>query len=228
MSAPFDDVSDDYAALVQSSIAFAGQEHAYFARRKADVLRALVGRHLDDGGLTGVDVGCGVGAMEHHLGGLFERLVGVDPSAASVARSERAHPGLEVLHGDGTALPLGDGVSDVTFTANVLHHVDPGARNSVVAEMARVTRPGGLVVAFEHNPANPLTRLSVARCEFDEGVELVWPRELRRRFSAAGLHPVERRYIVFTPFDVAWQHRIEERIGWLPLGAQHVLAARRT
>ena len=28
---------------------------------------------------------------------------------------------------------------------------------------------------YEHNPLNPLTRLAVARSEFDEGVELLTP-----------------------------------------------------
>lgn len=228
MTRSFDEASDAYAELVQSSISFAGQEHDFFVRRKAEVLAALVGRHLPgDGRWTGVDVGCGIGAIEHHLTGVFAHLIGVEPSGPSVERAAAALPELEFRVGDGTALPLDDAVADVTFTVNVLHHVDPGARDRVVAEMARVTRPGGLVVAFEHNPLNPLTRLSVARCEFDDGVELLRPREIRRRFTRAGLDPVDRRYILFTPFDVAWQHRVEAKLGWLPFGAQHLLAARR-
>ncbi len=227
MTDRFDEASDRYVDLVQDSIAFAGQEHEFFVRRKADALKGLVARHLEAGPLTAVDVGCGIGAMEHHLEGTFRKIIGVEPSADAAARAAAAHPDVEIHRGDGTALPLDDEISDVTFVVNVLHHVDPPDRDAVIAEMVRVTRPGGLVVAFEHNPANPLTRRSVARCEFDEGVELLWPRETRRRFAAAGLTAVERRYIVFTPFDVAWQHRIESRLGWLPLGAQYHLAARR-
>ena len=74
---------------------------------------------------------------------------------------------------------------------------------------------------------NPLTRRSVNACEFDEGVELLGRRELRSRLGTAGLDEVEHRYIVFSPFDVAWQHRIEHYLGKVPLGAQQYVAGRR-
>ena len=48
-----------------------------------------------------------------------------------------------------------------------------------VAELARVVRPGGLVVVFEHNPLNPLTRLVVSRVTFDDGVRLLRSGERR-------------------------------------------------
>ena len=57
-------------------------------------------------------------------------------------------------------------------------------------------------------------------------LELLWARELRQRFRGAGIVEAERRYVLFTPFDVAWQHRVENYLGRLPLGTQHYLAGR--
>ncbi len=228
MTTPFDDASPEYADLVQDSISFAGQEHGYFVKRKVEALTDVTRRNLGDlAQLRALDIGCGVGTAEAYMRGLFGHLLACDPSVQSAGRAGGQDPGSGFFAADGTQLPLDDAVVDLAFTINVLHHVDPSERDEFVAEMVRVVRPGGLAVVFEHNPLNPLTRLSVARCEFDEGVELLTPRELQARLEQAGTRLIEKRYVLFTPFDVAWQHRIENRLGRLPLGAQHYAAARK-
>lgn len=228
MTASFDDKADRYGELVQSSISFAGQEREYFTRRKADGLTAVTRRLLGDpADLVALDVGAGVGETDSLLAGRFGRLISCDPSSAAVGRATERNQGVPYVVAAGTRLPFSAGAVDLAFAVNVLHHVDPLDRPAFLAELTRVVRPGGAVVAFEHNPWNPLTRLSVARCEFDEGVELLSARELRSGLAQAGLDIVERRYVIFTPFDSAWQHRLEDRIGRLALGAQHYVAARR-
>jgi SAM-dependent methyltransferase len=225
----FDSTATTYHDDVQASIDFAGAEHDYYLRRKADSLVDLARRHLSDpGGLLLLDVGAGVGGLDTHLVEHFGTVISCDPSVGSTMQATRHVPTAGVLAAGGEALAIRDRTVDIAVAVNVMHHIAPGGRNSVVAEMIRVVRPGGLVAIFEHNPLNPLTRRSVANCPFDEGVELLGRREVRRRLRHPLLTEVERRYIIFTPFDVAWQHRVEARIGWLPLGAQHVVVARRT
>ncbi len=95
-----------------------------------------------------LDVGCGPGSITLDLAGRAGEVVGVDASAAVVqrARSAAAAKGehrtrFEVA--EATALPFADDSFDVTHAHQVLQHVtDPVA---VLGEMARVTRPGGLV-----------------------------------------------------------------------------------
>lgn len=54
---------------------------------------------------------------------------------------------------DGYLLPLADGVADVTFSSNVLEHVaDP---QTFLSELARVTRPGGLIYVSFTNWLSP-------------------------------------------------------------------------
>ncbi|MFF8671552.1 class I SAM-dependent methyltransferase [Streptomyces sp. NPDC015242] len=54
---------------------------------------------------------------------------------------------------DGYLLPLRDGVADVTFSSNVLEHVaDP---ETFLSELARVTRPGGLIYVSFTNWLSP-------------------------------------------------------------------------
>jgi hypothetical protein len=106
--------------------------------------------------------------------------------------------------------------------------VPPGDRPALAAEMRRVTRPGGLVAIFEHNPWNPLTRKAVRDCPFDEDAELLSRPEARGLASEAGLQRVESPFIIFFPREGERRQWIERRLGWLPLGAQYYVAGRRT
>jgi len=224
----FDNHAKTYRDDVQSSISFSGQDVEYFTRRKADLLRSITERLLGDcTGLVALDVGSGSGSMDAVLTGHFGLLAGCDPSVKSVEMAAADNTEPRYLAADGASLPYRDSSVDVAFAINVLHHVEPPDRDGFLAEVSRVVRPGGLVLIFEHNPWNPLTRVSVSRCEFDEGVELLTKRELRERVTRCGLQPLEQRYIVFTPIDSPLVHRIENRLGGIPLGAQQYTVAMR-
>lgn len=172
-----------------------------------------------------VDVGCGLGLVHRHLGPLTGRLEGIDVSPGLIEEAERRNPGGRYRTFDGGRLPYEDGAVDLTFAICVLHHVDPAARTEFVNELLRVTRTGGLVAVFEHNPLNPLTRLVVRRCAFDEGVVLVRRRALERLLAGAAGSGVGSRYILFTPWKKAWA--LERPLGRVPLGAQYVTYATR-
>ena len=89
-------------------------------------------------------------------------------------------------------------------------------------EMRRVVRPGGLVCLIEHNPLNPLTRLAVARCEFDRDAVLLRAGRMRRLLGDAGLRHVDTRYFALLPWATPFMRRIEHSMRNLPLGAQYV------
>jgi SAM-dependent methyltransferase len=103
-----------------------------------------------------LDIGCGSGAVTRTLarrvapGG---RAVGMDASAAllEVARELANKAGLgatiEFKEGDCRALPFPDASFDAVVAATTLSHVPDPAR--ALAEMVRVTRPGGRVGVFD-------------------------------------------------------------------------------
>ncbi len=229
MSSDFDRYSGDYADVVQQSIDFAGQDVAFFTEVKVRVLLAAARRHIGETQtLRVLDVGCGVGLTESFLVGRCAEVHGVDVSAASVRRAQHDHPKARFQTFDGQRLPFEDRHFDLVFAINVMHHVPPSERDPLVAEMARTLRPGGLAAIAEHNPWNPLTRRAVSLCPFDEDAVLLRRGESRRRLERAGLKCVEARYILFFPWRGARWRAIEARLGWLPLGAQHLVAARRS
>jgi SAM-dependent methyltransferase len=94
-----------------------------------------------------VDVGCGTGALTTVLAELIgpDHVAAVDPSEPFVEECRLRVPGADVRVGPAEALPFPDATFDRALSQLVFHFVhDPAA---AVGEMARVTRPGGLVAA---------------------------------------------------------------------------------
>jgi SAM-dependent methyltransferase len=226
MAMPPNEAAELYELQVEDAIRFARREHAFFLAAKAEALLELVERRLPSGApVRALDVGCGDGRLDAMLEPLGE-LHGVDVSPEMVATAAESVPHGCFQVADGTHLPFADGAFDLTFTICALHHVEPLDRPSYMQELARVTRAGGLVVVFEHNPVNPLTRLVVRRCAFDEGVVLAGRRRVSRLARAAGLTVEEVRYILLFPWKRAPFPQLERRLARLPAGAQYFLAAR--
>lgn len=89
-----------------------------------------------------LDVACGGGLLAPHLDGKGYRHLGIDLSPTAV-RVARVH-GVTPVRGDVARLPVADAVADVVVAGEILEHVPdlPG----VIAELARVLRPGGTLV----------------------------------------------------------------------------------
>jgi SAM-dependent methyltransferase len=225
----FDPYRASYREAVERSIAFARTELDFFTRAKVRALLALVAQRVGDPSrLSFLDVGCGPGETDRFLEGRVGRLTGVDVASRLVDVAQEQNPWAEYRAiRPGEPLPYPTQAFDVSFAVCVLHHVGPPQRPGLVREMARVTRSGGLVAIFEHNPWNPLTRRAVAGCEFDEDAVLLTRREAGRLLRDSALAAVEGSYILFFTRESTLLSRIERRLGQIPLGAQYVVSGRR-
>jgi SAM-dependent methyltransferase len=132
------------------------------AAELADTVRRFVQPRGDERAL---DVGCGAGALALALAPLVHEVVGVDPVPELLALArERAPANASFVEGDGAALPFDDEAFDLAGTLRTLHHVAWPER--ILAELARVTRPGGQVLVVDQiAPADPLEALDVDRFE---------------------------------------------------------------
>ncbi|MDP9391642.1 MAG: methyltransferase domain-containing protein [Actinomycetota bacterium] len=89
-----------------------------------------------------VDLACGGGLMAPHAARLGYRHVGVDLGLAGLELA-RAH-GMSAVRGSVLAVPLADGCADVVVAGEILEHVEDDV--AVLAEAARLLRPGGTLV----------------------------------------------------------------------------------
>jgi len=157
------------------------------AARLAEAVRDFVQPRGDERAL---DVGTGAGALAFALAPLVREVVGLDPvpELLELAR-QRKLPNTEFVEGDGAALPFPDASFDLAGTLRTLHHVAQPDR--VVAELVRVTRPGGHVLVVDQlAPDDP--DAAAALHEFEtvrdpSHSRLLTDGELRELFTANGL-----------------------------------------
>ena len=223
----YDRHRDAYAAELDSAVSFSGKGHEFFTRRKAEELVALVERHVGPtGGLSALDVGTGIGLTDTFLHGRFASLTGVDVARGVLERAAERNPWAAYEAYDGERLPFGDGMFDVAFTVCVVQVLAPERRAAFVAELSRVTRPRGVVVVFEHNPYNLLTRLAVRRFPLGHDARMLPSRRVAQLLRAASCTVLESSHMLLFPSGAAAARAVERRLRRLPLGAQYAVAAR--
>jgi SAM-dependent methyltransferase len=99
---------------------------------------------------TALDAACGTGRYSEYLAGRGHQVVGVDSSPEMLDRARTRVPQGEFLLGDLHRLPLPDDTVDLVVSGLALAHVPELA--PVMAEFARVLRPGGhLVISDAHH-----------------------------------------------------------------------------
>jgi SAM-dependent methyltransferase len=219
----FDTYGKEYRDVVQASIDFSGLSYEFVTVAKADIMREVIAaRFGPEAKPTALDVGCGIGVLHRYIRDRFTRLCAVDVSTACLEQAARANSGVDYRAYNGAELPFASGEFDFAYAICVLHHVPPANWLGFIREITRVIRPGGVLCIIEHNPLNPLTQLSVRRCEFDRDAVLLPSWRTAGLMVQAGLRAVESRYFLLLPSAAAPARAIERGLARLPLGAQYI------
>ena len=117
-----------------------------------------------------LDVGCGTGALAERLAARGYEVVGVDPSDGMLEVLRRRCPAVRAVQASGTELPFDDDSFQLVVTVATMHHIaDPDAVRQALIEMVRVSRPGGRIVIWDHNPHNPYWGPLMSRVPQDTG-----------------------------------------------------------
>ena len=222
----FERYKDTYQQKVQEAIKFTGQDLDFFTEAKVRNLLHLTRRQLGDSRrLTTLDVGCGVGITDFYLTGHFKKLHGIDLGRGMIRKASILNPKASYRFYKGGKLPYRTGSMDITFAICVMHHVPQAHMGSFSREMVRVTRKGGIIAVFEHNPFNPLTLRAVSTCDLDVDAILLRRTQVAHLLETAGAAVVEKKYILFTPFRGVFFALLDQWLGFIPLGAQYFVAA---
>jgi demethylmenaquinone methyltransferase/2-methoxy-6-polyprenyl-1,4-benzoquinol methylase len=199
----FDRIAHVYDRM--NSVMTAGMHHRW-RERAVDLARVGPGARC-------LDVATGTGDLAVELAGRGASVVGLDFSEGMLELARAKAPGIEWVQGNALELPYADGEFDaatVGFGARNLSDLDHG-----LAELARVTRPGGRVVILEITTPQRPPLSWFFRLWFDRVVPALGrvagdsdaysylpssvrrfpgPHELATRMAAAGLEDV--RWIV--------------------------------
>jgi SAM-dependent methyltransferase len=145
-----------------------------------------------------VDVGCGPGALTSELVQRGAQVAAVDPSPQFVTAAQERYPEAAVRQATAEELPFADDEFDAALAQLVVHFMaDPVGG---IAEMARVTRAGGVVAAsawdFEARRAPLSPFWSTAReldpdAQGESGRAGTGEGQLRELFTQAGLNDIE-------------------------------------
>ena len=192
----------------------------HIGRYGAELARALIDAAVVAPGDRALDVGCGPGALTSALVARAGagRVAAVDPSPPFAEACAARNPGAEVAVAAAEALPFPGAAFDRTLAQLVVNFMrDPAAG---VAEMRRVTRPGGTVAAAVWDYAGEMTllrrfwdaavALDPAASERDEGRSMPFCTEdaLAGLWSEAGLGDVRVTGVVvgaaYAGFDDLW------------------------
>jgi SAM-dependent methyltransferase len=218
----FDEIAEEYDSSIPEHV----MQH--LTDRRVELARSLTpaGKVLD--------VGCGTGRFLEGLPASYER-VGVDVSAGmlEIAREK----GLEVVQSSGAELPFEDDSFDLVTTFAVLHHlIDPEIVRSTLGEIARVLRPGGWAIVWDHNPLNPYWRFLMSRSPQDQGDERLVPaRLILDSLREAQMRDISLRRMTFTPdftppgalpFVARLERGLERIPGCRTIAAHNVVVAR--
>jgi ubiquinone/menaquinone biosynthesis C-methylase UbiE len=147
-------LSEHSAAIydTQVEVLFTGAADAMRRRALAPIAAWLQSRNQRD--VRGLDVGCGTGRLLASLHGAWPgmKLTGIDLSAPYLAEARRligrtARVKLEEAAAE--ALPFDDASLDLVVSSFLLHELPEKIRAQSLAEMARVLKPGGLLVIVD-------------------------------------------------------------------------------
>jgi SAM-dependent methyltransferase len=225
----FDQYAHDYREIINRVSRLSGETYESIIALRLAVLRDELGMAPPPAAI--LDFGCGTGVTERYLRELFpdSQITGIDASAESIRlATEQGLPRTTFIHFDRPHLPCPDRSFDLIYTNGTMHHIPAAERGAVMAELARLLKPGGSLCIFENNPRNPLTVRSMRQNPFDAGLEAVGAQELLPQAAAAGLAPTVVRYYFFFPRLLQGLRRFEPMLKRVPLGAQYLLRLVRT
>lgn len=119
--------------------------------------------------------------------------IGVEPDVAGIRKTlqlaEQESGQIHMVRGDGFFLPFSDREFDVVYSLGLVEHFEPDQSDALIAEHARVCKPGGKVIVAVPNLLNfPHTlRKAWLQNAYQFAPERsLTPRALRKAMTAAG------------------------------------------
>ncbi len=222
----FNKWAENYREVLSDSVKSDGYDFSEYKVRE-------LARYIADKECKLLDLGCGDGNSFRYVSKYIKNstYMGIDVAdkAIDIAKTNWSKFGADFVCYDGKKIPFDDESFDVVFIACVLHHVPVEDRTDLLKECHRVLKKDGMIIIFEHNLKNPITKKVVEACPFDDNAVFLEPKELFAILNKSGFADIKKRYTVFLPRKRFLKPfmGIEKYLWWCFMGGQYYCRAYR-
>jgi SAM-dependent methyltransferase len=240
-TSPFDSYAKSYENVHDQNLVPLGAESREFLNAKLNWCARFATKHIKPApARTFLDYGCGTGRFGHEFYKYFDQCwgyVGVDSSAASIKEAQeqcalescqRSHSNKSPVFVRLDSWNQSAAQYDFILSACVFHHIEPDRRQLVLRRLWDGLRKRGVIVIWEHNPWNPVTRRIVEDCPFDRDARLLSIAEMIRLWrETIDNGETGYQFVTFFPGMLRGLQPMEHLLAWLPLGGQWVFWAKK-
>ncbi|AJY44709.1 bifunctional 2-polyprenyl-6-hydroxyphenol methylase/3-demethylubiquinol 3-O-methyltransferase UbiG [Martelella endophytica] len=186
-------------------------------------------RPLD--GLRILDVGCGGGLLSEPLTRMGATVTGIDPAEKNIgiASTHAAESGLEIDYRAVTAESLAEAgeTFDIVLNMEVVEHV--ADVDFFLTTCASLVRPGGMMFVATINRTLKAGALAIFAAErvlrwlppgTHQYEKLVRPEEIEKPLTAAGMTPIERQGVFYSPLTDSWNRSKDTDVNYMVLATK--------
>jgi len=144
-----------------------------------------------------LDLCCGGGQATAYLVQRSQHVTGLDASPRALDRAKRYAPQAHYVEAFAQSLPFAAGTFDLVHTSAALHEMDHATLQTILQEVYRVLKPGGVLTLVDfHQPTNPLFLPGLAMFMWLFETETAWAllkTDLPALLSTVGFARCEQR-----------------------------------
>jgi len=224
------DIGSDYEVM-------AVRNHKYYVKVKSlHLLKKAEEFYGDIKDLICVDLGCGTAETAEYFQDKFMHIFCCDYSSGMLeyaGKKNLKNVTLKLCQSE--RLPFDSDSVDIVLMYGLIHHIDTGEKIvQTFNEAKRILKKGGIVVVYDFNPLNPVSRYIVKTCPIDSGVNLdgyrksVFPTtfylgELIEIMKSSGFMIGKREYLLFFPKFLSALLPLERALARIPFGGMYAI-----
>ena len=224
----FDEMSNSLDDLLKEGLGIFAKFRETMIEYKAEYLKYLIPAVPN----TILDFGCGSGLYIPYLKKYFpnSNIFGCDVSSKSIEAARLKYPDCEFsIINRVEDLDQYKEKMDIIFINCVLHHIPPIEHQEWITGIYKNMKKGTYLIIFEMNMINPLSNNFCKKSPIDKNATMLKASYCSKLVENCFIEKdfINLRYTYFFPWRKKIFIALEHKLGWLPLGAQYYVIAKK-